>query len=135
MSFVAVEIASQPACWGAAVDLARQSEVATALPARGERVAVVGCGTSLYMAQACAALREEAAHGETDAFAASEFPATREYDRVIAITRSGTTTEVLRLLGEWTGPSTVITTSRDVPVATSADAVIALDFADERSVV
>ncbi|MFD0535501.1 hypothetical protein ACFQY7_18870 [Actinomadura luteofluorescens] len=61
-------------------------------------MAVVGCGTSLYMAQAYAALREGAGHGETDAFAASEMPPGRRYDRVLALTRSGTTTEVLAVL-------------------------------------
>lgn len=65
------EIASQPGCWRRAV-----SEVPTgALPLRGERVAVIGCGTSWFIAQAYAVLRERAGHGETDAFAASEFPA------------------------------------------------------------
>jgi len=135
MSFVADEIASQPRCWSAAAELARRPEVAAALPEPGERVAVVGCGTSLYMAQACAALREAGGAGETDAFAASEFPASRPYDRVVALTRSGTTTEVLRLLEQWSGRSTVITTDHGHPVAAHAEATIALDFADERSVV
>lgn len=44
--------------------------------AAGERTAIVGCGTSYYMAQAAAVLREEAGQGETDAFPASEFPTT-----------------------------------------------------------
>ena len=65
MSFVADEIASQPSCWGTAAELAHDPAVAAALPEPGERVAVVGCGTSLYMAQACAALRESAGAGET----------------------------------------------------------------------
>ncbi|CAM5647475.1 Sugar isomerase OS=Streptomyces alboniger OX=132473 GN=CP975_15870 PE=4 SV=1 [Streptomyces alboniger] len=51
------------------------------------------------MAQSAAALREASGQGETDAFAASEFPPGRSYDRVVALTRSGTTTEVLELLG------------------------------------
>src|SRR5207248_11135517 len=62
------EIASQPACWGLAVELAARS--AEALPRPGERVAVLGCGTSWFMAMAYAALREAAGHGDTDAFAA-----------------------------------------------------------------
>jgi fructoselysine-6-P-deglycase FrlB-like protein len=74
-------------------------------------------------------------HGETDAFAASEFPSQRSYDRVVALTRSGTTTEVVRLLADWSGPSTVITTDPGLPVGKHADSVISLDFADERSVV
>ena len=48
--------------------------------------------------QVAASWREAAGLGETDAFTASEVPAGRRYDRVIALTRSGTTTEVLDLL-------------------------------------
>ena len=93
MSHVKVEIASQPECWLQAAKLADSP----GLPAQGERVAVVGCGTSWFMAKAFAALREQSALGETDAFQASEFPLGRRYDRVVAITRSGTTTEVIEL--------------------------------------
>ena len=58
MSFVAAEIESQPDSWLRAATLAHMSEVANALPPADTRVAIVGCGTSLYMAQSCAALRE-----------------------------------------------------------------------------
>jgi fructoselysine-6-P-deglycase FrlB-like protein len=137
MSFVSAEIASQPAVWRRAAELAGTPDVASALPRVGERVAVVGCGTSLYMAQAAAALRESAGLGETDAFAASEFPSARRYDQVIALTRSGTTTEVIRLLAglPQSQRSTVITTAADRPAARQASASVVLDFADERSVV
>jgi fructoselysine-6-P-deglycase FrlB-like protein len=137
MSFVAEEIASQPEVWRRAADLATTPAVTAALPQAGERVAVVGCGTSLFMAQSCAALREAAGAGETDAFPASEFPHGRRYDRVLALTRSGTTTEVVRLLDALpdSQASTVITTSGTVPAAASASAAVLLDFADERSVV
>src|SRR5215467_8761556 len=90
------EIAAQPDCWRRAVALL--PDVAGLLPSQGERVAVVGCGTSWFIAQSYAAAREAAGHGETDAFAASEMPTGRRYDRVLALTRSGTTTEVLSLL-------------------------------------
>ncbi|GAA1278359.1 SIS domain-containing protein [Sphaerisporangium rubeum] len=129
---LATEIASQPECWRRAVELAG----AAPLPARGERVAVTGCGTSWFAAQSYAALRERAGHGETDAFAASEFPLGRRYDRVVALTRSGTTTEVLDLLGELRSTrTTVITADPSSPVVRAAGDVIVLDFADERSVV
>ena len=95
------EVASQPACWRQAARLA--DGLAGLLPARGERVAVAGCGTSWFMAQSYAAAREEAGHGETDAFAASEMPAGRRYDRVLLLCRSGTTTEILQLLGRLRG--------------------------------
>jgi fructoselysine-6-P-deglycase FrlB-like protein len=132
---VETEIADQPACWQRAVELA--STALPGLPDPGERVAVVGCGTSLFIAQAYAALRESAGLGETDAFAASEMPAGRRYDRVVALTRSGTTTEVLDLLGELRGaaPTTAITGDPASPVLTTADQAVVLDFADERSVV
>ncbi|MGH3243778.1 MAG: SIS domain-containing protein [Spirillospora sp.] len=134
-SRVSVEIAAQPECWRRGAGLA--ADVGGALPGRGERVAVVGCGTSLYMAQAYAALREAGGHGETDAFAASEMPSGRCYDRVLALTRSGTTTEVVDVLGRLAGtvPTTVITAVPDAPVAERADQVIGLEFADEESVV
>jgi len=122
VSHVAEEIAGQPACWRRAAAEARP----VAEP--GESVAVVGCGTSWFMAMAFAALREAAGHGRTDAFAASEFPAGRDYDRVVAITRSGTTTEVLDLLA--TTGATVLTANPDL-----AGNTVLLDYADEESVV
>jgi len=129
------EIASQPACWRLAVELA--AEVADLLPAPGERVAVTGCGTSWFIAQSYAAAREAAGQGETDAFAASEMPTSRRYDRVLALSRSGTTTEILQLLARLddTTRTVAITADAATPIASAADAVIALDFADERSVV
>jgi fructoselysine-6-P-deglycase FrlB-like protein len=129
------EIASQPACWRRAGALA--ADAAGLLPPSGERVAVVGCGTSWFIAQSYAAARESAGHGVTDAFAASEMPAGRQYDRVLALSRSGTTTEILQLLGRLAGTVRTVAITADplTPVATAADAVIALDFADEQSVV
>ncbi|GGQ29881.1 hypothetical protein GCM10010233_54080 [Streptomyces pseudogriseolus] len=134
-SRTSAEIASQPAVWRqAASSLSRQAH---ALPRRGERVAAVGCGTSWFMAQSYAVLRETGGHGPTDAFAASEFPAGRHYDRVLAITRSGTTTEVLDLLHRLKGTvaTGAVTADPDTPVMRAADAVAVLDFADEESVV
>jgi len=129
------ELASQPDCWRRAARLA--PEVAGLLPRRGERVAVVGCGTSWFIGQSYAVAREAAGHGETDAFAASEMPAGRRYDRVVVLSRSGTTTEILDLLTRISGlmPVVVITADGQAPVARAADAVITLDFADEQSVV
>jgi fructoselysine-6-P-deglycase FrlB-like protein len=129
------EIASQPACWRRAATLA--ADVAHVLPARGERVAVVGCGTSWFIAQSFAAAREQSGHGETDAFAASEMPLGRRYDRVVALSRSGTTTEIIQLLNRLRGtvPTVAITAVPGAPVARAADEVIDLGFADEESVV
>jgi fructoselysine-6-P-deglycase FrlB-like protein len=135
---VAHEVASQPQCWelagAAAVDHAAD------LPSRGERVAVIGCGTSLYVARAYAELRETAGHGETDAFPASEYRTARRYDRVVAISRSGTTTEVLDTLagvradGRGTAV-TSITVDATTPIGDVSSDVVALSFAAEQSVV
>lgn len=135
MSYAETETASQPACWRRAAALADGHRAV--LPAAGERVAVVGCGTSFYMAQAYAALREGSGQGESDAFAASEFPHGRGYDRVVALTRSGTTTEVLELLDRVRPASRTVAVTADprTPVREAADDLVVLDFADERSVV
>ncbi|MEU9185541.1 sugar isomerase [Streptomyces sp. NPDC048484] len=135
MSHVEEELMTQPECWVRAAGEA--GEHASVLPAAGERVALVGCGTSWFMGQAVAALREQAGQGETDAFAASEFPHGRSYDRVIALTRSGTTTEVLDLLGRLKGRTRTMAVTADprTPVMGAADDVVVLDYADERSVV
>ncbi|WP_432119764.1 SIS domain-containing protein [Streptomyces sp. bgisy032] len=135
MTHVEDELTSQPACWERAA--AEAAEHAAVLPEPGERVAIVGCGTSYFMAQAAAALREGAGQGETDAFAASEFPHGRAYDRVVALTRSGTTTEVLDLLARLKGltRTTAVTADPDTPVREAADALAVLGYADERSVV
>ncbi|WEO99036.1 sugar isomerase [Streptomyces sp. FXJ1.172] len=135
MTHVEDELNSQPECWTRAAERAERHKAA--LPEPGERVAIVGCGTSYFMAQAVAGLREGAGQGETDAFAASEFPYERSYDRVLALTRSGTTTEVLELLGRLRGRTrtTAVTADPATPVMSAADDLVVLDFADERSVV
>ena len=135
VSEIAHEIAGQPDDWRRAATLAR--DVRDALPPPGARVAAVGCGTSLYVARAFAALRETLGRGETDAFPASEYPLTRRYDAVVLISRSGTTTEVLRLLEDLGpgAPTTAITAVAGSPTAERSGRAIVLDFADERSVV
>ena len=135
---LAAEIATQPDDWLRAAD--RAPREAARLPSTGETVAVVGCGTSWHVAQAYAALREQGGHGITDAWPASEYRPDRDYDRLLVITRSGTTTEVLELLSATDGrtarPSvTAVLADPSTPVATLVDDVIALDDVDEESVV
>jgi fructoselysine-6-P-deglycase FrlB-like protein len=129
------EIASQPDLWRRAGKLA--ADVAGLLPARGERVAVAGCGTSWFIAQSYATAREQAGHGETDAFTATEMPLDRHYDRVVVLSRSGTTTEILQLLDRLRGtvPTVGITAVPQAPITQAADDIIDLGFADEESVV
>src|ERR1700731_3620248 len=135
MSHLMEEIASQPECWAKAIELA--APAGPALPAPGERVAVVGCGSSLNVARCYATLREAAGHGQTDAFPASEIPATRHYNRMVCVSRTGTTTEVLDALRR--APAGVRTTAIAAdpgpPLLQEAGAVVLLDFSAERSVV
>lgn len=137
MSKTADEISTQPQCWRRAAELALRPAVRAALPGPGDDVAVVGCGTSLYVAQAYAAAREAAGHGRTEAFAASEYPPSRAAARLVAISRSGTTSEVAALLDSLPArtSATLLTAVADSPCAQLADAVIELEFADEQSVV
>jgi fructoselysine-6-P-deglycase FrlB-like protein len=134
MEHMALEIDSQPEMWRRATGLTEEMGM---LPAAGATVAVVGCGTSWFVAQSYASLRETAGQGRTDAFAASEALLDREYDAIVAITRSGTTTEVLDLLRANAGrvPSIGIVADTASPFVDLVDGVIALPFADEQSVV
>lgn len=129
------EIVTQPANWLEASSVA--GSFGDILPARGERVAVVGCGTSWFMSMAWALRRESLGHGETDSFTASEMNYTRPYDRVVALTRTGTTTETVEVLRRLKGrvPTTVLTTTADSPAGEAADHCLELDFAPELSVV
>lgn len=135
MSAIEHEIASQPELWRRAGALAQAAP--RDVPSRGSRLAVVGCGTSHHMAAAFAAAREDAGAGETDAFAASEAPAGRPYDAVLAISRSGTTSEVLGALAALRRSvrTYAVVGVAGSPIASAVDHTVVLDFADERSVV
>lgn len=133
MSFTTEEIFSQPQCWRQAAALPTDH-----LPKPGQSVAVIGCGTSWFIAQAYTAKREAAGHGVSDAFTATEFPYDRSYDQIICLSRSGTTTEiidVMRRLQAEGRPSLLITAVGEGPAAPYARAEVVLDFADETSVV
>src|SRR6478752_4940095 len=93
MSYLTDEIASQPGCWSRAIGMAGSAR--SALPGPGERVAAIGCGSSLNVAHCYADMREAAGQGATDAFPASELPVTRGYHEFVYISRIGTTTGVL----------------------------------------
>jgi fructoselysine-6-P-deglycase FrlB-like protein len=135
MSVTLREIESQPALWRRVADLLDES--ATKLPPAGERVALVGCGTSFHIAQAVAVARESRGLGLSDAFPASEMPTTRTHDSVIAISRSGTTTEVVRALAALpeSTRSVAISAVAGTPIVEAATDAVLLPFADEKSIV
>jgi fructoselysine-6-P-deglycase FrlB-like protein len=130
------EIASQPEVWRRAAEIASAADLP--LPGRSQRVVALGCGTSWFVAQAYAARREGLGVGATDACTPTELPTGRSYDRAVLISRSGTTTEVVRIverLAQDGVRTAAVTAVADSPVATASDDVVVLDFADERSVV
>lgn len=133
MSITADEIRSQPEVWARALGL----DPAGMLGEPGERVVILGCGTSAFVADSLAELREEAGAGRTDAAYASQWRPRREYDRVVLLSRSGTTSEVLDAMARIPAgtPTVAITGVADSPLARSADQVVVLALADERSVV
>jgi glucosamine--fructose-6-phosphate aminotransferase (isomerizing) len=135
MNNTLAEVSSQPATWRRTTLLADDARRELAAP--GERMLVLGCGTSWFVAQSVAELRESAGLGETDAICASEYVPRRRYDRVVAITRSGTSTEVLEALRRVPGGARriAVTAVDGEPVDDLAEARLLLDFADERSVV
>jgi fructoselysine-6-P-deglycase FrlB-like protein len=128
---VADEIASQPESWRRAAGLADQ--LLARLPAG--RIALTGCGTSFYVAQSIAAHWEVAGLGQADAFCASEMPIRTDYDAVVAISRSGTTTEVVDLLHRLRDVHTLALVGSPGPVSAAATNSLVLAFADEKSVV
>jgi fructoselysine-6-P-deglycase FrlB-like protein len=133
-SLLSEEIAGQPRAWRQATRIGSTEPNPLAAPGR---LALIGCGSSWHAAKAIAALREASGAGETDAFAASEAPLARAYDRVVAISRSGTTTEVRHALAGLDGraPVTAIVGDPESPLASAAEQVVDLSFADDRSVV
>lgn len=131
VSVTRVEIDTQPAVW----DDPRVLEIARELPGSGARVGVIGCGTSLHVGQSYADFRESTGHGLTDAFAASLMPA-RDWDYLIALSRSGATTEVLEALrASNAGKTIALTASALNPISSEVDLTLAVPFADEQSVV
>ena len=135
MTYFSTELASQPSVWRHAQALT--DELRSKLPADGARVGILGCGTSLYVAQAVAIYRERQGYGETDAFPGSEVPADRAWDELIAISRSGTTTEIIDALSTIPRgrPVLGIVGEAGSPVGEHLTKELDLPFADEQSVV
>jgi glutamine---fructose-6-phosphate transaminase (isomerizing) len=138
MSVTAREIASQPAMWDQAAGVADAARPFFG-PA-GERVLFLGCGTSEFVAHSVARLREAAGLGESDADFASEWRPGRRYDRIVSISRSGTTTEIVDAIDRArrsasTARQVAVTAVREQPIEAVVDDTLVLDFADESSVV
>jgi len=131
------EVRSQPEVWRQVAKVA--AELTQTLPGESESVRIIGCGTSLFMGQAYSAYRQRLCRGWTEVYPASEVPPDRGCDLVIALSRSGTTTEVLQVVEDYRRrggtPVLAITADRAAPLASLASRAVVLDFADEQAIV
>ena len=98
MTLTAREIASQPAIWREALAGHAEPRDRAAHACRASACSCSAAAPRAFVAESFAALREQAGFGVTDAAYASEPWPWRDYDRVIVLSRSGTTTEVLEAL-------------------------------------
>ena len=134
---------------GQADQLQRTYELVTKLEIQHEAVDQVlftGCGTSFYLAASAAKYYQTVTGQFASALPASEFflhtstvivPGKKYL--VIAISRSGTTSEILIALNHLKGNTNIrtlaVTCNGDTPMAETGDQVIALDHISEKSVV
>lgn len=130
------ELMSQPEMWARALDL--PAEQSSLLPRSGEKVLVVGCGTSYYIGDAYAYLRNDAGLGRTRAAIPSELTWVDDDEHLVVISRSGTTADVVEIVERYgdTHRITAILGDVETPLGRlCADRTVRLGFADEQSIV
>ena len=136
------EIVSQTAAWEQAIDLARSAQLGP-LGTDWDQVIFTGCGSTYYLSLAAAALYQELTRRPARAVPGSELllnPKTVLTERrslLVAVSRSGTTTETLRAAekfkSEGHGPVLVISNYGE-ELAGYADASIIIPLGQEESV-
>lgn len=129
------ELATQPQMWERAIAL--PTELLSLLPRNGEKVIVIGCGTSYYMGDAYAFLRNDAGLGRTRSAIPTELTWIDDDENIVVISRSGTTADVIEVVERYrdTHRITAILGDLDTPLGQLCDRVVHLGFADETSVV
>lgn len=129
------ELMSQPEMWREALSL--PAEVLALLPQPGEKTLVIGCGTSYYVGDAYAYLRNDANIGRTRAAIPTELTWVDDDEHIVVISRSGTTADVIDIVERYQGTHriTAIIGDLDTPLGELCDRRIHLGFADEKSVV
>jgi glucosamine--fructose-6-phosphate aminotransferase (isomerizing) len=140
------EIASQPEVWRTTLERFESDRVALESflqQVHFDRIAAIGCGSTHYLAQAAAATLTGCTGFPACGIPSSElwlFPGTVQTDGalLLAISRSGTTTETLRALERFrqinAGPVLSVTCYPESPLAQQADFVLAAPAAQEQSV-
>jgi glucosamine--fructose-6-phosphate aminotransferase (isomerizing) len=141
-----IEILSQPEAWAEALQVVHtnQSNLAHVCGKPYRQVIFTGCGSTYYLALAGAALFQELTGQVTRAAPASELllnsPAvlTKESALLVAVSRSGSTTETLKAVElfrtEYTGPVIGVTNYGQEPLAGLCDLALVMPKGQERSV-
>jgi len=140
------EITSQPQVWRATLDAFKldQERLQSFVDQTGfDQILVVGCGSTHYLAQTAAAMITHSTGISARACPSSElwlFPDTvfNERTLLVAVSRSGTTTETLRALERFQelggAPTLAVTCYPESQLAQRADFVLAAPDAQERSI-
>jgi len=140
------EILSQPQAWQATLDAFASQRAALERflgQAAFRQVLLVGCGSTHYLSQTAATILSQCAGWPARALPASElwlFPSAMPVGPtlLVAVSRSGTTTETLRALERFRevngGAVLAITCCPESTLAECADFVLAAPAAQERSV-
>lgn len=128
------EIFSQPVTWKRAID---QTAAGLPLPATGEKVLFLGCGTSFYIGESYSRLRNELHLGRTRAAIPSELSYVDDDEVIIVLSRSGTTGDVITIANKLKATHRIIglIATPGSPLIDECTDVIMLDYADEISVV
>lgn len=130
-----IEVESQPDIWARVIE--ESAALTSIFPKEGQPVLFLGCGTSYYVGDSYARLRNAWGLGRTRAAIASEIPYVDDDELIIVLSRSGTTTDVVRVAEALRPTHRVvgIVGEPGTPVVDVCDDVAVLEFADEQSVV
>lgn len=145
-SYTWQEIVSQPQTWRATLDLFTRDKAALEgflSQADFDQILIVGCGSTHYLAQAAAAILAHCTGIPACGLPSSElwlFPSLHPIAQalLLAVSRSGATTETLRALERFqdikTGPAVAITCCPESPLARQADFVLVAREGQEQSI-
>jgi len=139
--FTRTEILSQTEAWAQALDVVNASD----LPKAGDytQVLFTGCGSTYYLSLAAAALYQELTGRVARAVPGgelllnSQIILTNQRTLLVAISRSGTTTETVKAVEKFKAEKrgeVVVITNYDEVLSRSADVNIVIDKGQEESV-
>ncbi|MDQ6850255.1 MAG: SIS domain-containing protein [Actinomycetota bacterium] len=130
---VTTEIFSQPEMWRRAI---QHGVAAAALPVHGVPALILGCGTSYYIGEAYASLRNAQDRGRTRAAVPAEIAYVDDDETIIVLSRSGTTSELIDTAKRLRSTHRVVGVigTPETPLVDACHDVIDLSYANERAV-